>query len=63
MIIEDYNLIITDVYSDYEEWNTPRWRQPSGARRKAPPRTARGLATKDEVTKQATNAARGKYNF
>jgi len=25
MIIEDYNLIITDVYSDYEEWNTPRY--------------------------------------
>jgi len=24
MIIEDYNLIITDVYSDYEEWNIPR---------------------------------------
>jgi len=24
VIVEDYNLIITDVYSDYKEWNTPR---------------------------------------
>jgi len=24
VIIEDYNLIITDVYSDYEKWDTPR---------------------------------------
>jgi len=23
-IIQDYNLIITDVHSDYEEWDTPR---------------------------------------